>query len=728
MYCQYRPEKKCLSHSADRSDAVFHDVAMASEEETRWAWLKPGRSKARVVRSGWLTKEQFRARFGPKMWRERWDASPRDAMPGKTEFQAFYGNDDWQAHWDWHHASESESEEPEEPGEPSALSSAASGSGTLGKSSSAGCEPRAKRKRKPNMVWSPPVEVKKKRVKKDKKQHNSNSGSLKTKTRKLTDGFLPYRTRFTKHTNTIVFYEQYLLAHTSDNRSSGDGRRVQDSRGIELARAHVAWAKHSLRGTLLELVETVNPGYVSLPDEAFDEDGIDAELIECCACSQSHCTDTNDILLCDGPCRRAYHMQCLKPPVVPEDIDSNLESDWYCWQCDAVLDCLDLLNERVESVSYEDVPRYDQMRAWFFAKEVSVLGGLRQMWWRHGKTRARWRRCFWGSTCSGRCAQPQRELMEGRIRSFGSRRQRETRRNHSCEGEPQRWRRGTRHADFSFCVFLSANGRSVETSRSLCRRRNQDMTVPEIENHCRIQAPEVQPSLAEAGKQGPSNLSSNSILGIDLKEDDDDGGEYVLEKEEGDSDSEAESGSSSDSSEEDEQVEEGQGRGVDNSTEGGDSEDGEEEEEVEDSGTRWGWVPHEGGGESGWMTEAQFKEHYGEAEWQTHWDAGAKWKKMPPKEAFMEYYRARRWKQHWDWQHNDEDEILATSRAGARLQNRNYEQMLREMQEDENEEGAWDDQLDWDDVADPDFKDSGKPVDEDRDGDQDEDYDGEEEG
>ena len=249
----------------------------------------------------------------------------------------------------------------------------------------------AKRKRTPNVVWSPPVEVKKKRkknkknTKKNKKNTSASSASsasssaaLKTKTRKLADGFLPYRTRFAKHTNTIVFHEQYLLAHASDSKASrGDGRRVQDSKGMAMARAHVAWAKHALRRTLLELVETVHPDYTSLPDAAFDEDGIDADLIECCACSASHCTDDNDILMCDGPCRRAYHMRCLTPPVAPEEVDANPECDWYCWQCDAVLDCLDLLNERVESVSYEDVPRYEQMRAWFFAEDVSVLGGLR---------------------------------------------------------------------------------------------------------------------------------------------------------------------------------------------------------------------------------------------------------------------------------------------------------------------------------------------------------------
>ena len=424
-------------------------------------------------------------------------------------------------------------------------------------------------------------------------------------------------------------------------------------------------------------------------------------------------------------------MQCLKPPVVPEDIDSNPESDWYCWQCDAVLDCLDLLNERVESVSYEDVPRYDQMRAWFFAKEVSVLGGLRPDVVEAWQDKSKVETLLLGKHVFRKVRSTAARIdVEGRITEVLEVGDKEK----HVETTPAKESRkdGEEARDMPTSASVSSSPRmSVRWKLRVVFVDGEirDMTVSEIENHCRIQAPEVQPSLAEAGKQGPSNLSSNSILGIDLKEDDDDGGEYVLEKEEGDSDSEAESGSSSDSSEEDEQVEDGKGRGVDNSTEGGDSEDGEEEEEVEDDGTRWGWVPHEGGGESGWMTEAQFKEHYGEAEWQTHWDAGAKWKKMPPKEAFMEYYGARRWKQHWDWQHNDEDEILATSRARRTSRKTvNYEQMLREMQEDENEEGAWDDQLDWDDVADPDFKDSGNPVDEDRDGDQDEDYDGEEEG
>ena len=41
----------------------------------------------------------------------------------------------------------------------------------------------------------------------------------------------------------------------------------------------------------------------------------------------------NDIILCDGACRRAYHERCLDPPLdaaaLPED------EGWLCPGCDA---------------------------------------------------------------------------------------------------------------------------------------------------------------------------------------------------------------------------------------------------------------------------------------------------------------------------------------------------------------------------------------------------------
>ena len=40
----------------------------------------------------------------------------------------------------------------------------------------------------------------------------------------------------------------------------------------------------------------------------------------------------NDIILCDGPCNRAYHVRCLVPPVDPEALPE--EEGWLCPACD----------------------------------------------------------------------------------------------------------------------------------------------------------------------------------------------------------------------------------------------------------------------------------------------------------------------------------------------------------------------------------------------------------
>lgn len=41
----------------------------------------------------------------------------------------------------------------------------------------------------------------------------------------------------------------------------------------------------------------------------------------------------NDIILCDGPCGRAYHEKCLDPPIVAAELDP--EKPWLCHACDA---------------------------------------------------------------------------------------------------------------------------------------------------------------------------------------------------------------------------------------------------------------------------------------------------------------------------------------------------------------------------------------------------------
>lgn len=41
---------------------------------------------------------------------------------------------------------------------------------------------------------------------------------------------------------------------------------------------------------------------------------------------------------------RAYHQNCLSPPIKPEAFPGE-EEDWFCWQCECLADCLEMLEE-----------------------------------------------------------------------------------------------------------------------------------------------------------------------------------------------------------------------------------------------------------------------------------------------------------------------------------------------------------------------------------------------
>lgn len=41
----------------------------------------------------------------------------------------------------------------------------------------------------------------------------------------------------------------------------------------------------------------------------------------------------NDIILCDGNCRRAYHEKCLDPPLIASALPED--EGWLCPACDA---------------------------------------------------------------------------------------------------------------------------------------------------------------------------------------------------------------------------------------------------------------------------------------------------------------------------------------------------------------------------------------------------------
>jgi PHD-finger len=86
-----------------------------------------------------------------------------------------------------------------------------------------------------------------------------------------------------------------------------------------------------------------------------DEDGqIDLEYVLCTKCGTSDTTDENDLVLCDNTgCFRAYHQECLEPHVSSDVFEEDEDSDWFCWQCECIADCLEMLDDEFEGCYFE---------------------------------------------------------------------------------------------------------------------------------------------------------------------------------------------------------------------------------------------------------------------------------------------------------------------------------------------------------------------------------------
>lgn len=83
---------------------------------------------------------------------------------------------------------------------------------------------------------------------------------------------------------------------------------------------------------------------------ADEDDMVDVNDILCSRCGGEE-EDGNDILFCDHKdCCRAYHQKCLDPPLDADKLES--EKDWFCWQCECLDDCLDLIGEKLGRYRY----------------------------------------------------------------------------------------------------------------------------------------------------------------------------------------------------------------------------------------------------------------------------------------------------------------------------------------------------------------------------------------
>lgn len=95
----------------------------------------------------------------------------------------------------------------------------------------------------------------------------------------------------------------------------------------------------------LEVINKENSTDIRYPQLEVDEEEIDVIDINCSKCGLPDEED-NDIIFCDKKrCNRAYHQNCLVPKLDVNDMDfADPEVDWFCWQCECMDDCINLIN------------------------------------------------------------------------------------------------------------------------------------------------------------------------------------------------------------------------------------------------------------------------------------------------------------------------------------------------------------------------------------------------
>eukprot|EP00596_Hydrurales_sp_CCMP1899_P003712 CAMPEP_0119040986 /NCGR_PEP_ID=MMETSP1177-20130426/11062_1 /TAXON_ID=2985 /ORGANISM="Ochromonas sp, Strain CCMP1899" /LENGTH=835 /DNA_ID=CAMNT_0007006569 /DNA_START=160 /DNA_END=2667 /DNA_ORIENTATION=- len=160
-----------------------------------------------------------------------------------------------------------------------------------------------------------------------------------------------YKLRISKELSVIIRNSHYVEVMTQAKRekTSSSSKQIEDA---EVTRylTKISLAKSSIISTFEEL-ENENKDHRIWPQLSAlgDESGmIDIDEVVCSRCGLDE-MENDDILFCDRTgCSRAYHQNCLSPAVKGSPEESS-EEDWFCWQCECVDDCLDLVNEQCET-------------------------------------------------------------------------------------------------------------------------------------------------------------------------------------------------------------------------------------------------------------------------------------------------------------------------------------------------------------------------------------------
>jgi len=109
----------------------------------------------------------------------------------------------------------------------------------------------------------------------------------------------------------------------------------------------ITTTKNKIKSLLKELQEENSNHTRYFKEFQTTGDECDVDGVNCSKCGNDAVEDERDLYFCDAEgCCRAYHLDCLDPPMSAKHISTDPNEDWFCRQCRCVADCLVMINER----------------------------------------------------------------------------------------------------------------------------------------------------------------------------------------------------------------------------------------------------------------------------------------------------------------------------------------------------------------------------------------------
>ncbi|XP_042054154.1 pathogenesis-related homeodomain protein-like isoform X2 [Salvia splendens] len=146
--------------------------------------------------------------------------------------------------------------------------------------------------------------------------------------------------RRTRYLLIKVKLEQNLIDAYSTEGWKGQSReKIKPEKELQRAEQQILKCKLGIREAIHQLDLLSSDGRIN--DAAVAPDGsMHHEHIICAKCKLREELPDNDIILCDGTCNRAFHQECMDPPLSTE----NRDEGWFCKFCKKKTEILEATN------------------------------------------------------------------------------------------------------------------------------------------------------------------------------------------------------------------------------------------------------------------------------------------------------------------------------------------------------------------------------------------------